>query len=303
MQGAEDERERHMNTALFRAALAVSLSVATAPAAVAQGAAEPGVTAEIPAETVFDGDFVTIGFGLGLVPSYSGSDDYVLFPLPLVQGSVAGIDFDPRPAGIAVDFVPDNETGPSFRAGFAVSINRNRVDQIEDEIVEAYGELDTAVLIGPALGAGVSGLLNPFDSLNLNLDISWDIAGAHGGRVISPSVSYFTPFSRGIAGSLSFGLDHVDDDLADYYYSVPAANELLGENALPGFEAEGGFESVGANLLIAFDLNGDVTDGGFAIVGITGYSRLLNDAKRTPFTRLRGDADQWFGGVALGYTF
>jgi len=39
------------------------------------------------------------------------------------------------------------------------------------------------------------------------------------------------------------------------------------------------------------------------VVGFGGYSKLLNDAKRTPFTSLRGDADQWVGGLGVAYTF
>ena len=30
---------------------------------------------------------------------------------------------------------------------------------------------------------------------------------------------------------------------------------------------------------------------------------MLNDAKNTPYTSIRGSADQWFGAVGIGYTF
>ena len=287
---------------IFATAGAIGLGIA-APAA-AQDAGEPGITTEIPTETVFDDDYLTIGIGLGLVPSYSGSDDYVLFPLPLIQASYAGIDINPRPAGLALDFIPDPETGPRLSGGVVVTLNRDRVDNIEDEIVASYGELDTAVEVGPTAGISVPALLNPYDSLTFNVDAAWDVAGAHNGRNISPSITYFTPLSRGMAASLSFSASHIDDDYADYYYSVPQINTLLPDaDVLPGFQASGGFERIGANVLVAFDLNGDITDGGFSIVGIGGYSSLLNDAKRSPFTSIRGDADQWLGAVGIGYTF
>ena len=287
---------------IFATAGAIGLGIA-APAA-AQDAGEPGITTEIPTETVFDDDYLTIGIGLGLVPSYSGSDDYVLFPLPLIQASYAGIDINPRPAGLALDFIPDPETGPRLSGGVVVTLNRDRVDNIEDEIVASYGELDTAVEVGPTAGISFPALLNPYDSLTFNVDAAWDVAGAHNGRNISPSITYFTPLSRGMAASLSFSASHIDDDYADYYYSVPQINTLLPDaDVLPGFQASGGFERIGANVLVAFDLNGDITDGGFSIVGIGGYSSLLNDAKRSPFTSIRGDADQWLGAVGIGYTF
>ena len=34
-----------------------------------------------------------------------------------------------------------------------------------------------------------------------------------------------------------------------------------------------------------------------------GYTRLLGDARRTPLTSLRGDADQWLAGAGLAFTF
>jgi len=46
-----------------------------------------------------------------------------------------------------------------------------------------------------------------------------------------------------------------------------------------------------------------VTNGGLALIALGGYSRMLGDAKRTPFTSIRGDADQWMGAVGVGYTF
>lgn len=285
------------------AKLIAGLAMCLASPLLAQDAGEPGIAADLPDVTVFDGDYLTVGVGVAHGPSYSGSDDYVLSALPLIQGSVAGVDFNPRPAGLAVDFLPDPESGPELSLGFVAKLNRDRVNRIEDPVVRAYGELDTAIEIGPSAGISFSGLLNPYDSLSASIDMAWDIAGAHDGMTVAPTITYFTPVSRGAAVSLSLGTNHIDDDYADYYYSVPVADAAVPGQALPAFEADGGFENVSGSLLAAYDLNGDITDGGFALVGIAVYSRLLDDAKRTPFTSIRGDADQWLLGVGLGYTF
>ena len=110
--------------------------------------------------------------------------------------------------------------------------------------------------------------------------------------------------SRGTAASLSFSTTWVDDNFADYYYSVPATNAFLpAADVLPGFQAEGGFQSIGANILLAQDLNGDVTDGGLSLIGLGGYSKLVGDAADTPFTGIRGSDDQFFAAVGIGYTF
>ena len=288
-------------------ALATALFLSAAAPALAQDAGEPGVTAEGPPETVFDGDYLSVGLGVAYGASYSGSDDYTAFVLPIVQGSLGGIGISPRPAGLALDFVPDERDAKiTFSAGPMIKLNRDRVNasEIEDPIVEAYGELDTAVEIGPSVGIGFPKVLNPFDSLTFALDASWDVAGAHSGMSASPSVTYFTPLSRGIAASLSFSATYIDDAFADYYYSVAPLNTLLpAPDNLPGFQADGGFESVGVNILMGFDLSGDVTDGGFSIVALGGYSRLVGDAADSPFTSIRGDADQYMIALGLGYTF
>ncbi len=258
----------------------------------------------LPTETVFDGDFLSIGIGAGLGPSYTGSDDYVVFPLPIVQASYKGIDINPRPAGLAIDFIPDAADGPSFDLGIAGRLRSDRADQIEDEMVELYGELDRAIEVGPTVGVSIPEVLNPFDSLSFNVDALWDVAGAHGGMTVNPSVTYFTPLSRGVAASIGASATFVDDDYADYYFSVPPAATLAPDRRLlPAFEAEGGLQSVGVNILLAVDLNGDVTDGGLSLVGIGGYSRLMGDAKDTPFTSVVGSADQFLAGVGIGYTF
>ena len=260
--------------------------------AAAQEAGESDTTNDAYEGSVFDGDWLSVGAGAVYGPSYDGSDDYVFSPIPIVQGSLGGVGINPRAGGLALDFIPDADGEVAFSAGIAAKLNRNRASQIEDPVVESYGKLDTAFEVGPSAGVSFPGLLNEYDSLSFNLDALWDVAGAHKGMTLNPAITYF-----GMAVSLSVSAPHVDDDYADYYYSVPAGGPL------PAFQADGGFESVGATLFGAIDLDGDVTNGGLAIIALGGYSRMLGDAKRSPFTAIRGDADQWMGALGFGYTF
>ena len=259
-----------------------------------------------PPETVFDGDFLSVGVGVGYNASYSGSDDYNVNILPIVQASIWGIKVNPRPAGLALDLIPDPDDGFGFSAGPMIRLRSDRVDaeDIGDDIVARYGELDRAVELGGSVGLSIPKVLHPYDSFSVNLDAAWDVAGAHGGMYYSPSVTYFSPLSRATAASLSLSTTFIDDDFADYYYSVPTFNTLLpDEDLLPGFQAEGGMQSYGVNLLLAHDLSGDVTDGGLSLVGIGGWSKLVGDAADTPFTSIRGDNDQYFVALGVGYTF
>ena len=70
---------------------------------------------------VFDDTRATVGIGVGLVPSYSGSDDYRIFPLPLVVGRVAGVGISPNGPGFTLDFLSDGPAGgPPARTGLSV---------------------------------------------------------------------------------------------------------------------------------------------------------------------------------------
>jgi len=118
---------------------------------------------------------------------------------------------------------------------------------------------------------------------------------------MSPGISYFTPLSRGMAGALALSAEYVDDSYADYYYSVSPTQSAA--SGLPLYHAEGGFTKAGATALLAVDLDGNLANGGISLFGVGGYSRMLGDAKRTPYTSLRGDADQFFAALGVGYTF
>ena len=279
----------------MKSMLALTGSLALLGAAPVQAQNVENLPAE--EETVFDGDWFSIGVGAVYSASYDGSDDYVFSPIPIVQGKIGGVRINPRAGGVALDFVNDQSEGAKISGGIAARLNRNRATQIEDTVVLSYGELDTAFEVGPSVGISFPGVMNRFDSLSFNVDTLWDVAGAHDGVVVRPMATYFTPLSRGMAISLSAGGSYVDDDYARYYYSVPAGG------ALPQFQAEGGWDRVGVNLLAGIDLNGNLADGGLALVVLGGYSRMLGDAKQTPFTSIRGDADQWMGALGIGYTF
>ncbi len=155
--------------------------------------------------------------------------------------------------------------------------------------------------VGVNAGVTQRRLLHDYDSVTVSVDAKWNVNDAYGGMIVSPQVSYLTPLSPGIAVSATLSAKHVDDDYARYYYSVSPVQAA--RSGLPQFAAKGGWASASAGLLAAFDLGGDLRDGGFAIVGLASYTRLMNDAKRTPFTSVRGDADQWLVGAGVAYTF
>lgn len=252
--------------------------------------------------TIFDGDYITLGAGAGYGPSYEGSDDYIVFPAAAVQGSVRGIDINARAAGLALDFINDGDDARiSYSLGPVVKVRTDRTSRIEDPVVSLLGELSTAVELGVAAGVTLNRPLTGYDTLTANVDVSYDVAGAHGGTIVYPSLTYLTPVSRGAAVVLSIGAEHVSRDYADYYYSVTPAGSLA--SGLPVFQADGGWKNIGVTAAGVIDLNGDLADGGVALYFGGGYYRLLEDTKRSPIVSIRGAAGQFIGAIGLGYTF
>ena len=253
-------------------------------------------------ETVFDGDYLTVGVGGFYGPSYEGSDDYILFPAPVIQGNLLGVAITPRPGGVALDFIPDaRDAKVGFSLGPVANIRRDRVTRIKDPVVRRLGKLNTAVEVGGSAGVTVYDLVTGYDSLTFSADARWDVAGAHKGMLWGPSVSYFTPVSKGAAINLAVSAEHMDDDYANYYFTVSPAGSVA--SGLPTFQAKSGWKNVGINALVGVDFDGDLTNGGLAGFVTGGYTKLLNDAKRTPLTSIRGDSDQWLVGAGLAFTF
>ena len=281
---------------------AISITLAAAPVA-AQAPEAESAKADAPDRGVFAGDWLTLGIGVGYGPSYEGSDDYTVFPAPLAQGSVGGLEFGARGPGLYVDLIADgdNESNVKFLAGPLFRVRLDRNSKIKDPVVRSLGKEDVAIEVGATAGISFSKVLNPYDTLTISGDIQWDVAKAHRGRLITPAVSYSTPLSKAIFTNLSLSAVHVDDNYADTYFSIDALGSAA--SGLPVFDADGGWKSYGATLLGGVDLSGDGRDGGWGTFALVSYSRLTGDAKRSPVTSIRGDADQWFLAAGVSYTF
>lgn len=285
----------------FQIIAAAAVLAATSAQAQTQESESP--KADAPDRGVFAGDWMTVGVGAGYGPSYEGSDDYTLFPAPIAQGSIGGFDFGARGPGLYVDLIADSDSDNNvkFLAGPLVRVRLDRNSNIKDPVVRLLGKQDVAIEVGATAGVSFAKVLNPFDTLSISGDIQWDVAGAHNGRLITPNISYSTPLSEAVFTSLSVSATHVDDNYADTYFSIDAAGSAA--SGLPVYEAGSGWKNYGASLLGGVDLSGDVRDGGWGVFGLVSYSRLTGDAKRSPVTSIRGDADQWFLAAGVSYTF
>lgn len=268
-------------------------------------AAVPAAAQEAPstAGTVFDGDYLIVGGGAIYGPSYDGSDDYVIDPVPAIQGKLFGIGINAKNSGLSLDFINDGGHKISFAFGPSARLRSNRAVHINDPVVEQLGTLRRAIEVGGTAGISINKLVTGYDTLSFGVDVRKDINGSHGGWLINPSVSYFTPLSKGIAVVLSADAEHADDKFMNYYFSVSPAGSAATGGVLPAYQAHGGWRKIGGSAITAFDLDGDLTNGGLSIVAFGSYYREINDAEFSPLVSIRGSRNQWNGGLGLALTF
>ncbi|ASR50574.1 hypothetical protein B5J99_03065 [Blastomonas fulva] len=254
-------------------------------------------------QSVFAKDFyMTVGLGAGMVPSYEGSNQYVFFPAPVVQGSYKGYNFGARGPGLFVDLIKDPVLPKvEYIAGPVIRARIERNNRIRDAVVKRLGSRPIAVETGATGGVKINRIFNRFDSLTFQADAVFDISGAHSGAIVTPQVSYNRLLGTKGVVNISASADLVDGDFADYYFSVDAAGSAA--SGLPRYRAGGGLKSIGTSALVGFDLSGNALDGGWGVFVLGSYSRLQGDIADSPIVAIRGDADQFFGGMGVTYTF
>jgi len=277
-----------------RYSLFAMAALACASPALAQG----GRPAGPPPGVASDGDRVTLGFGLGASTDYEGSDDYRLQPGGILQGKVAGVEFQMRGLNLYTDFVPDpKDSKLRLVLGPVVQVRLDRTGDIEDPRVAALGTRKTAIELGATAGIGKRGVLIPPASINFDLTYLRDVNGAHRSYVVTPALSLSSPVSKRSFARLGVSADYVGKGYAATYFDVAPGN------ALPAYATRGaGLKSLGTNVLYTHDLGGNPRKG-WGLFGLVSYKRLMGQFADSPIVRDAGSASQAFGVAGLAYSF
>jgi MipA family protein len=273
------------------------------PAPQPQPAAPPPM---VFAKPVFDETWATIGLGAGMVPSYAGSNDYIAFPLPLIVGRIGGIGISPNGPGFVLDFNSPRpslaqRTKPRLAFGPAFRFRNDRADRISDEVVARAGKLDAALEVGGNAAAVFPGVFKRFDQLSIGVQARWDVLGAHDGMIVEPQIGYRALVGKAVTLQVQASAEFVDDSFANYYFTVSPAQAAA--TGLAQFRADGGLNRVGTLAILAYDLDRNPLNGGWSLTGVGGYSRLIGDSADTPYTSVRGGANQFIAGLGVAYTF
>jgi outer membrane protein len=280
--------------------LTAALLFAVATPAYAQDSEPAPAPAVDPAK--LDGNALTIGVAGGVVPSYEGSNDYVLAVVPVVRARVSRINITLRGNQAWADLVP-TKGGPGwdFQLGPIADVNFNRSAEIVDPRVRLLPHRKMAIDVGGYVGLAKTGVItSDYDTLGVSLATVYDVNGSHGSYVITPALNYSTPLSTKSYVALSVSGDYVGQGYADTYFTITPADSAA--SGLPAFSAGKGWKDWNTSLLGAYSLTGDLTHG-LALIGGFNYRHLLNDAADSPVTSIAGSSSQWTGLLGLAYTF
>lgn len=279
-----------------------ALAFAVSSPALAQ--ADPPTSQTLPsASDMARRDIYTVGIGAAVVPDYEGSKDYRVIPAGAIRAKIRGISVTTNGPYLYVNVIP--QSGGKFDLDFGpiAGLRFDSRRQGDDPVVQKMIKRKTAVELGGFGGVSLHGLVDPYDSLSIHLDVLHDINNAYRSTVFLPNISFSTPVSRKTYVSLSAGAAFVSRKFASYYFGVTPADVIATGGALPLYQPNsGGMKNWKTALLVNQSITGDLLRG-ISVFGLAQYSRLVGEFKRSPIVAQRGNSSQWIGAVGLAYTW
>lgn len=250
-------------------------------------------------------DYMSVGLGIGTIPSYSGSDDNVIIPAIIIRGRIKGYAFVTRGVNLSVDLAREHAGDDiDFKFGPYFSFRTERSARIEDQQVEALGKLPRTLEAGLYAGIAKTGVLtSKHDQLGFRVSYVHDVLGKHNSYVMIPSIEYGTPLSRTSYIGTQASLSYVGRGYGRQYYDIDATGSAA--SGLAVYSAAGnkaGFAKMSFTLAAAQSLSGDLRKG-WTLVFAGQYGRMLGRYARSPIVADAGSEDQWLGGLGLAYTF
>lgn len=289
---------------VFLVASAALVAATPAEAEQVQGAISLGSNdaAPKPARNIYKGNYLIISLGVANMPTFEGSRNQGLFPAAGIMGRYHGINISPRTAGVAIDLLKDPDNSRiGFSFGPVIRWRAGRTPSAKDTVLSSLGRVKGNLELGVTAGIQIKKLTNGYDSLSLGVDVRWDATGKSGSRVISVGPSYFTPVSKRQIVGISTSLDFVNRRYSNLNYGVSGAASAA--SGLPIYGGRSGLKSIGVKAFTAYDLDGDLRNGGFSVGVGVGYTMLQGGAAQSPIIAMHGRRNHINLAAGLAYAF
>ena len=133
-------------------------------------------------------------------------------------------------------------------------------------------------------------------SLDLDFEVLIDVSSGHNGSLFTPSVSYSRPLNTRWNLGLGANVTYADGDYMSHYFSINSGDSA--RSGLKEFDADADFKDTALYASLSW-----VWTERWHVHGVAQYKRMLGDAEDSPIVDDEGDENQFFGAVALTYTW
>lgn len=258
------------------------LSAASGGAALAQGGADGSPE---------NWSFFATG-GAGVAPEFPGADSYEPVPVVAARAERGGFVVETDRIGLRADVLPLPElvAGPLIRFSFGR-------DDVDDAAVDALDTVDPGLALGFVLGwQSANGVLMERDQVAFQIAFARELGFGHGGTTVEAGLSYARPLTDRLRGSVAVSSTYADNSFMDAFFGVTGAGAAA--SGLSTFDPGAGIKDVGVGGTLSYSVTRSIS-----VTAIGSYTRLVGDAADSPIVTEGGSADQFFGGVGVGYRF
>lgn len=232
-----------------------------------------------------------VGVGVGGIPDYIGSDDYMAGAVPFGRYSWGDRYIDLQGNFVTVNVLKHE----NWHFGPAATLRFGR-DNVDDPAVDRLTDIDPSLDLGVFASYEIVDSQEPRDRWVFGADFAHDVTGEHSGFTLSASARKWFPIGNFAAFGVSVASTYGSEEYMDTYFSVTPAGSAV--SGLAPFRASAGFRDIRASAVVVQPLSKEWVVGGGMM-----YKLLVGDAADTPITDERGSAGQFIFGLGLAHIF
>jgi MipA family protein len=233
---------------------------------------------------------VFVAGGVAAAPSYEGSNSYRPIPLVIVR-------VNRQHRYVAIEGLTARANvinSPAYEFGPLVNVALDRSGNVGSVAVERLGTIKVAAEVGAFAGYNLN--VSPISRIRLGIEATQDVASIHDGLQAQANISYSIAPSKRIGLRATASANFADDSYAQTYFGVTSTGSTA--SGLPVYTPDGGLKDIGLSLAGYYGISRR-----WSVTAIGSYRRLLGDFADSPIVAKEGSANQFFGGIGLGYRF
>jgi len=223
---------------------------------------------------------------------YLGSDDKEIVPAIISTFNLFGNKTTIEGLAARTELYAHN----NWHAGLAVQFDFGRDKEVSNKTIAALKKIKANINIGGYLSYTNNNLFLNGDEFELRFQSVHDVSSVHKGTLSTFTSTYTLPLF--IPWRVEFELESsfADENYMDSYLSINQSDSLI--SGLTEYQASAGFLELNLNANVILFSNPS-----WATYMRIGYSRLLNDAAKSPIVKEQGSKNQSQLGFGLFYRF